>query len=115
MKKTICSIILAVVAAFALTSCQKMKEETPTDTVVIYSVIPELENAQGTKTITVYASTDWTITGEDWLSVVPASGAKGISETVLQYTANTTGEARTATLHLAAGKYTHTQTVTQKK
>ena len=115
MKKTLSSIILAALSAFALTSCQKMPEASHTDSVVIYSVIPQLESAAGTLTVTVYATTDWTIAGEDWLSVSPSSGEKGISETVLQYSANATGAPRTATLSLSAGTYTHKQTVTQGK
>ena len=115
MKKITKLLILAVVAAFALTSCQKMKETPHADSVVIFSVIPELGSAAGTLTVTVYATTDWNIEGENWLSVSPASGEKGISETVLQYSANSSGAARSAVLTLKAGTYTHTQTVTQGK
>lgn len=114
MKKFFALAIMAAASLFAISSCQKMPEQPHTDTVVIYSVIPQLESEAGNLTVTVYASTDWTIEGEGWLSVSPASGKKGISETVLTYSANTTGAPRTTNLNLKAGSYTHTQKVTQK-
>lgn len=113
MKKSFLLFIFSALALFA--SCQKMPEASHTDSVVIFSVIPELGPAEGSLKITVYATTDWSITGEDWLDVFPSTGARGISETELKYSANTTGNSRKATLFLKAGTYTHTQSVTQTK
>lgn len=113
MKKSFLFIICSVLALCS--SCQKMPEASHTDSVVIFSVIPELGPAEGTLKVTVYATTDWSITGEDWLDVSPAEGSKGISETELKFKSNTTGNNRQATLFLKAGTYTHSQTVTQTK
>lgn len=113
MKKAILLLLASALALLA--SCQKMPQAEHADSVVIYSVIPKLGAEAGTLKVTVYATTDWSITGEDWLSVSPSTGTTGISETELQFPANTTGEDRTAELHLSAGTYTHTQTVTQSK
>jgi predicted Kef-type K+ transport protein len=68
----------------------------------------------GSLDIMIQSNISWTaVSSEDWVSVSPASGTNdgGISITVAE---NSTEEARTATVTVAAGDLTRTITVTQK-
>lgn len=98
-------------------SCQKQNESEVHDTVVIQTKLtgttPAMKAEGGEDNITIAATCDWSLECEDWFTVEPASGTKGISESKITTQPNTTGEARTGTIKLKAGSYTSTYTFTQ--
>lgn len=109
---------LAALAALLASGCQKQRVSEVRDTVVIQTKItstsPVTAAAGGTDEITIYATCDWVLTAEDWFTVTPSVGTRGISESTLTTTPNTTGADRTGTITLTAGSYSGTYTFTQK-
>lgn len=104
------------------TACQKQNESEIHDTVVIQTKLdsapkdkqPEAAKAAGgASRITIFATCGWTLECEDWFTVEPASGVKGISESVITTQPNNTGSPRKGTIILKAGTYTSTYTFTQ--
>lgn len=98
-------------------ACQKQNESEVHDTVVIRTQLtaatPAMTAAGGTDLITIDATCDWSLQCEDWFTVEPAAGSKGISESTITVQPNTTGEARTGTIKLKAGSYSSTYKFTQ--
>lgn len=98
-------------------ACQKQNESEVHDTVVIRTQLtaatPAMTAAGGTDLITIDATCEWSLQCEDWFTVEPASGSKGISESTITIQPNTTGEARTGTIKLKAGSYSSTYKFTQ--
>lgn len=97
--------------------CQKQNESEVHDTVVIQTKLtsstPAMNVNGGEDNITIAATCDWTLECEDWFTVEPSAGTKGISESKITTRPNTTGEARTGTIKLKAGSYTSTYTFIQ--
>lgn len=98
-------------------ACQKQNESEVHDTVVIRTQLtaatPAMTAAGGTDLITIDATCDWSLQCEDWFTVEPTSGSKGISESIITIQPNTTGEARTGIIKLEAGSYSSTYKFTQ--
>lgn len=98
-------------------ACQKQNESEVHDTVVIRTQLiattPAMAAAGGTDLITIDATCDWSLQCEDWFTVEPASGSKGISESTITVQPNTTGESRTGIIRLKAGSYSSTYKFTQ--
>lgn len=95
------------------TACQKQNDSEIHDTVVIRTQLPVLKVEGGTDLVTIDATCDWTIECEDWFTIEPASGTKGVNESTITVQPNATGEARTGTVHLKAGSYSGTYKFTQ--
>ena len=110
------TLIITALLGGAL-ACQKQNESEVHDTVVIQTKLdkatPAMKVEGGEDNITIAATCDWSLECEDWFTVEPASGTKGISESKITTQPNTTGEARTGTVRLKAGSYTGTYTFTQ--
>lgn len=106
---------MAATLLVAATGCQKQSESEIHDTVVIQTKLtsgtPATKVTGGEDNITIAATCDWSLEGEDWFTIEPASGAKGISTITTQ--PNNTGEDRKGTIKLKAGSYTSTYTFTQ--
>lgn len=115
--KLITKIFLVAPLILGGVACQKQNESEVRDTVVIRTELkaktPATLVGGGTDQITIYATCDWSLEGEDWFTIEPASGEKGVSESVITTQPNTTGESRVGTIHLKAGSYTGTYTFTQ--
>lgn len=115
--KLITELIMAVPLLLAWTACQKQTESEVHDTVVIQTKLTVKTPATlvdgGMDLITIYATSDWSLEGEDWFTIEPASGSKGVSESVITTQPNTTGSDRVGTIRLKAGSYTGTYTFTQ--
>ena len=115
--KLITKLILAVPLLLGGVACQKQTESEVHDTVVIGTTLDAKAQAAlaegGTSRITISATCDWSLEGEDWFTIEPASGVKGVSESTITTQPNTTGADRTGTIRLKAGSYTSTYTFTQ--
>ncbi len=115
--KLITKLILTVPLLMGGVACQKQTESEVHDTVVIQTKLaaktPATLVGGGTDQITIYATCDWSLECEDWFTIEPAKGSKGVSESVITTQPNTTGAARTGTIRLKAGSYTSTYTFTQ--
>lgn len=115
--KNIAKLILAVPLLMGGIACQKQTEPEVHDTVVIQTKLtaktPATLAGGGTDLITIYATCDWSLEGEEWFTVEPAKGTKGVSESVIITLPNTTGADRVGTIRLKAGSYTGTYTFTQ--
>lgn len=116
--KLITKIFLVAPLILGGVACQKQNESEVQDTVVIRTELkaktPATLVGGGTDQITIYATCDWSLEeGEDWFTIEPASGEKGVSESVITTQPNTTGADRTGTIRLKAGSYTGTYTFTQ--
>ncbi len=109
--------LLALSLIFCALACQKQEESEVHDTVVIITQLsaktPATLVSGGSDNITVSATCDWSLQGEDWFTIEPATGNKGISESTIVTQPNTTGSARVGTIRLKAGKYSGTYTFTQ--
>ena len=137
--KLITKLILVVPLLLGGTACQKQTVSEVHDTVVIKTTLaaktPATLVGGGTDQITISATCDWSLegedwftiepasgsrkrchapsSGEDWFTIEPASGTKGVSESTITTQPNTTGAARIGTIRLNAGSYTSTYTFTQ--
>lgn len=115
--KLITELILVAPLLLGGVACQKQTESEVHDTVVIQTKLtaktPATLAEGGTDQITIYATCDWSLEGEDWFTIEPASGTKGVSESTITTQPNTTGVDRTGTIRLKAGSYTGTYTFTQ--
>ena len=111
------AVLLFTSLLLGVFGCQKQTESEIHDTVVIqtklYSGTPATKVTGGTDQITLAATCDWSLQCEDWFTIEPASGAKGISESTIITQPNGTGEDRVGTIKLKAGSYTSTYTFTQ--
>lgn len=111
------AILLAALLSGVTAACQKQKPADIHDTVVIRTQLtdksPAAAKAGGTDQITIFATCDWELDGEEWFTITPSSGTRGISESTITTTENTTGADRTGTVRLKAGSYTGTYTFTQ--
>lgn len=109
--------LLALSLFFSALACQKQEESEVHDTVVIITQLsaktPATLVGGGTDNITISATCGWSLTCDDWFTIEPASGEKGVSESTIVTTPNTTGVARTGTIRLKAGSYSGTYTFTQ--
>lgn len=93
--------------------CRDDGEDTP-DSLYIHTSGATVDAAAGTRSITVYTTCAWQASGNDWISIDPASAdAKGIYAVHLGFTANDTGSPRTGIVVFKAGNYTETYTLTQ--
>ena len=111
--------MFAALAAFA--ACGDKEGDGPIEPPVVEPVLTvSVESltfaAEGeSKTFTVTANNDWTVTGADWLTVTPRSGAAADNKTVtVSADANETGEARTATVVVKSATLTKNVTVSQE-
>ena len=115
--KLVTKLILAVPLLLGGIACQKQNESEVHDTVVIQTKLTAKTPATlvegGTDQITIYATCDWSLEGDDWFTVEPAKGTKGVSESVITTQPNTTGADRVGTIRLKAGSYTGTYAFTQ--
>ena len=115
--KLITTLFLVAPLLLGGVSCQKQSESEVRDTVVIQTKLtaktPATLTVGGTDQITIYATCDWSLEGEDWFTIEPANGTRGVSESVITTQPNTTGADRTGTVRLKAGSYTSTYTFTQ--
>ena len=115
--KLITKFFLAASLLLCEVSCQKQNESEVSDTVVIRTELtaktPATLVGGGTDQITIYATCDWSLEPEDWFTIEPKSGSKGVSEAVITTQPNTTGADRTGTIRLKAGSYTGTYTFIQ--
>lgn len=115
--KLITKLILVVPLLLGGTACQKQTVSEVHDTVVIKTTLaaktPATLVGGGTDRITISATCDWSLEGEDWFTIEPASGTKGVSESTITTQPNTTGADRIGTIRLNAGSYTSTYTFTQ--
>ncbi len=115
--KRITQLFLIAPLLFCGVSCQKQNESEVSDTVVIRTELtgktPATLVGGGTDQITIYATCGWSLEGEDWFTIEPASGDKGVSESVITTLPNATGADRTGTIRLKAGSYTGTYTFIQ--
>ena len=113
----ITAAVMAATLLVAATGCQKQSESEIHDTVVIQTKLtsgtPATKVTGGEDNITIAATCDWSLEGEDWFTIEPASGAQGISESIITTQPNNTGEDRKGTIKLKAGSYTSTYTFTQ--
>lgn len=112
-------LVLMVAALFAIcvSSCQKVEtQQSPESVAVITQPQPKGEpGTQGTRPVTIAATSDWTATSDcTWLTVTPASGSKGMQEVILSFDDNP-GEERTGTVTFTAGTYSETFTLVQNK
>ena len=75
---------MAATLLVAATGCQKQSESEIHDTVVIQTKLTSGTLATkvtgGEDNITIAATCDWSLEGEDWFTIELASGAQGISE-----------------------------------
>ncbi len=114
---SITKTLLAFSLMFGAVACQKQNESEVHDTVVIITQLsaktPATVVAGGSDNITISATCDWSLQGEDWFTIEPASGNKGISESTITTQPNTTGAPRVGTIRLKAGSYSSTYTFTQ--
>lgn len=95
-------------------SCSEDKDDTLVDSVYLYTTSINATAAEGMQSVTVTATLAWTATADaDWLTVDPAAGSTGFTAVHVSWTANTTGEARTGHVRVAAGSYSDVITVTQ--
>lgn len=116
MKRLLAIAISAVLGGVLFSGCQKVHESGHVDSVCIYSAATEASAAAGSRTVTVFATCDWSVASNDaWLSVSPSEGQKGISEITYSWEANTTGAVRSGSLSLKAGSFTDTYPVNQAK
>lgn len=115
--KLITKILLIAPLVLGGVSCQKQNDPDVSDSVVIQTKLsaktPATLVGGGTDQITIYATCDWSLEGDEWFSIEPASGTKGVSESVITTQPNTTGADRTGTIHLKAESYSGTYTFTQ--
>ncbi len=115
--KLITTLFLVAPLLLGGVSCQKQSESEVHDTVVIQTKLtaktPVTLAEGGTDKITIYATCDWSLEGDDWFTIKPANGTKGVSESFITTQSNATGADRTGTIRLKAGSYTSTYTFTQ--
>ena len=64
--------------------------------------------------MTTFPTIGWTAAGDEWITVEPAGGSRGVFAVRLSFGANGTGSPRTGTVTFTAGSYKETYTFTQK-
>ena len=113
----ITAALISSAMLFGAAACQKQNESEVHDTVVIRTQLtsdtPAMQVGGGTDNITIDATCDWSMECEDWFTVEPSTGTRGVSESTITVQPNTTGEARTGTIRLKAGSYSSTYKFTQ--
>ena len=80
----------------------------------ILKPVVERNAGDAEKSITPYTTCDWTAAGDEWITVEPAGGSRGIFAVRLSFGANGTGSPRTGTVTFTAGSCKETYTFTQK-
>ena len=111
-------LFLSLVALLAITGVSCQKQETPqTPESVALVTKPDSKGeaaAAGTRAVTIAATSDWTaVSNNEWITVNPASGPKGMQEVILSFQENTTGAKRTGSVTFTAGTYSETFVLTQ--
>lgn len=95
-------------------SCSEDIDDTLTDSVYLYTTAISAPAAEGTQSVTVTATSDWTASpAVDWLSVDKVSGPTGFTAVQVSWSTNTTGAVRVGTVKFASGTYSDVITVTQ--
>lgn len=105
--------IVGLLACMPLAACDDDNPEI-TDSAVVYTAGGTVNASDIEKSITLYATCDWTAAGSEWITVEPAAGSQGVFAVRLSFGANGTGSPRTGTVTFTAGTYTETYTFTQK-
>ena len=111
-------VFLSLVALLAIigVSCQKQEtSETPESVALVTKPDSKGEAAAaGTRAVTIAATSDWTaVSNDEWITVNPTSGPKGMQEVILSFQENTTGAKRTGSVTFTAGTYSETFVLTQ--
>ena len=109
-------LLLIAFAVIAVISCQKQEtSQTPESVALITQPDSKGEAAQaGTRPVTIAATANWTATSNDqWITVNPTSGPKGMQEVILSFTENTTGAKRTGSVTFSSGTHSETFLLTQ--
>ena len=105
--------IIGVLICMPLAACDDNNPET-TDSAVVYTAEGSVNAGDVEKSITHYTTCDWTAAGDEWITVEPAGGSRGIFAVRLSFGANGTGSPRTGTVTFTAGSCKETYTFTQK-
>lgn len=117
--KTKVLLLIVALLTISVVSCQKQETpKSPESVAVITQPQDKGEPAtEGTRPVTIAATCSWTAVSdsEDWLTVSPASGPKGMQEVILTFKANATGAPRTGKVTFTAGKYSETFTLVQNQ
>lgn len=108
------SLLLAITPLLLALACQKENESEIHDTAVIRTDLQTQPALGSTKAVTIFATCDWSLEGDDWFTIEPSRGGQGISESVISISPNNTGEERTGTIRIKAGSYSSTYTFKQK-
>lgn len=109
-------LLLIAFAIIAAISCQKQEvSQTPESVAIITQPDAKGEAVQaGTRAVTIAATSDWTaVSNDEWITVNPTSGPKGMQEVILSFQENTTGAKRTGSVTFTAGTYSETFVLTQ--
>lgn len=91
--------IIGVLICMPLAACDDNNPET-TDSAVVYTAEGSVNAGDVEKSITLYTTCDWTAAGDEWITVEPAGGSRGIFAVRLSFGANGTGSPRTGTVTL---------------
>ena len=94
--------IIGVLICMPLAACDDNNPET-TDSAVVYTAEGSVNAGDVEKSITLYTTCDWTAAGDEWITVEPAGGSRGIFAVRLSFGANGTGSPRTGTVTFTAG------------
>lgn len=105
--------IASLLLCTAFAACADDDPKT-TDSAVVYTAEGSVNANDVEKSITLYTTCDWTATSDEWITVEPAGGSRGIHAVHLTFGKNDTGSPRTGTAAFTAGSYTETYTFTQK-
>ena len=69
--------IIGVLICMPLAACDDNNPET-TDSAVVYTAEGSVNAGDVEKSITLYTTCDWTAAGDEWITVEPAGGSRGI-------------------------------------
>lgn len=93
--------------------CKDDSEDAP-DSVYMYSTSGTVNAAAGMQSVTLFTTCAWQATGDDWITIDPASAdTKGIHAVHLSFGPNETGVSRVGHVVFKAGSYSETYTLTQ--
>lgn len=114
MKQTL--LILLAIFAIAMGSCQKWEKPSTPKTITLMTE-PQAggeSSLEGTRPITISATSNWTSTSDKgWLYATPSAGPAGIQEVTIHFKKNTTGEQRKGNVTFTCGSRSVTYTLTQ--
>lgn len=114
MNRSLLLFLVAMTACLCFAyGCKDDSEDAP-DSVYMYSTSGSVDAAAGMQSVTVFTTCAWQATGDDWITIDPASAdTKGIHVVHLSFSSNETGTPRVGRIVFKAGSYSETYTLTQ--